>query len=159
MDAQHSRWFFLFRTDEGRIDARTWWRYAGLLAGILALLTFAWILIEPYAEHDLAKEPLFAPSVLAANLYRIIYGFAVIILLICYYNLSAKRWRDIGHPPALAGILPFVACLTGALHWVAPRSSGAIPHLAVIIADCVLFLVFVWNVIDLGDLWPQSRRN
>lgn len=159
MGAQDSRWSFLFRTDEGRIDAGTWWRNAGLLAGIFVVLTLAWILVAPFAEHDLATEPLFVVSVLAANLYKIVYGFAVIILLVCYYNLSAKRWRDIGRPPALAGLLPFVACLTGAMHWLAPRSAGAVPHFWIILADCVLFLVFVWNLVDLGGLWPLSRRN
>ncbi|TAL82181.1 MAG: hypothetical protein EPN75_02685 [Beijerinckiaceae bacterium] len=159
MGAERSHWSFLFRTDEGRIDAGTWWRNAGLLTGIFVVLTLAWVLVAPFAEHDLAKQPLFTVSVFAANLYRIVYGFAVIILLICYYNLSAKRWRDIGRPPALAGLLPFVACLAGALHWVAPRSAGAVPHSWTIVADCVLFLVFVWNVVDLGDLRPRSRRN
>jgi uncharacterized membrane protein YhaH (DUF805 family) len=159
MDAQQSRWSFLFRTDEGRIDARTWWRNIGLLVGIFAVLTIAWILIEPYAQHDLATEPFFAITVLAANLYRIIYGFACILLLVCYYNLSAKRWRDIGSPPALAGLLPFLACLTGALHWIEPRVGGEIPHFVIVIADILLFLILAWNVVELGGLLGARKRS
>ena len=159
MDAQQSRWSFLFRTDEGRIDAKTWWRNIGLLVGIFAVLTLGWILIEPYAQHDLATEPFFAITVLAANLYRVIYGFASILLLVCYYNLSAKRWRDIGRPPSFAGLLPFLAVVTGALHWLEPRVGGEIPHFVVIIADILLFLILVWNVVDLGGLWPAPRNN
>ncbi len=158
MEAQRSRWSFLFRTEEGRIDAGTWWRNTALLGAIFAVVTLGWILIAPYAEHDLAKEPLFTFPILAANLYRIFYGFASIVLLICYYNLSAKRWRDIGRPAALAGLLPFLACVTAALHWLEPRVGGEIPHFVIVIADILLFLILVWNVIELGGLGAAMRR-
>ncbi|QXX75240.1 hypothetical protein [Methylovirgula sp. HY1] len=158
MAAQTSRWSFLFRADEGRIDAGTWWRNTGVLFAIFAVLTLVWLLVEPYAKHDLATEPLFTFPILAANLYRIFYGFASVVLLICYYNLSAKRWRDLGHPAALAGILPFFACVTAALHWLEPRVGGEIPHFVVIIADILLFLTLLWNVIDLGSLLDAFRR-
>ena len=158
MAPQTSRWSFLFRADEGRIDASTWWRNTLLLVGIFVVLTLGWILVEPYAEHDLAKEPLFTVPLLAANLYRIFYGFAGIVLLICYYNLCAKRWRDIGRPAAFAAILPFLACITAALHWLEPRVGGEIPHFAIIIADVLLLLIFIWNVIELGGLLALVRR-
>ena len=158
MEAQTSQWSFLFRTDEGRIDAGTWWRNTALLVAIFAALTLGWFLVQPYAEHDLAREPLFTFPILAANLYRIFYGFAGIVLLICYYNLSAKRWRDIGRAGALAGILPFLACVTAALHWLEPRVGGEIPHFVIIIADVLLFLTLLWNVIYLGGLLDAFRR-
>lgn len=159
MKAQTSRWTFLFRTDEGRIDARTWWRNTFLLVAVFAGLTLGWILARPYAEHDLATTPLFTFSVLAANLYRIFYGFAGLLLLICYYNLSAKRWRDIGRPAAFAGILPFLACVAAALHWLEPRVGGEIPHFVVVIADVLVFLTLVWNVVELGGLMGVRRSN
>lgn len=152
MGAEQSHWSFLFRTDEGRIDAATWWRNTLLLVAIFAVLTVVWIFVAPYARHDLAKEPLFTVSVFAANLYRIVYGFASIILLICYYNLSAKRWRDIGLPSAFAGLLPFLACVDAALHWLEPRVGGELPHYVVVIADILLFAVLIWNIVELGGL-------
>lgn len=158
MEPEKSRWSFLFRGDAGRIDAGTWWRNAALLGAVFAVLTLGWILIAPYAEHDLKTEPLFTFSILAANLYRIFYGFASILLLISYYNLSAKRWRDIGRPAALAGLLPFLACVAGALQWLEPRVGGEIPHFVIVIADILLFLTLVWNVIELGGLLVAARR-
>ncbi len=159
MEAQKSRWYFLFRTDEGRIDAGTWWRNAALLVVIFAVLTLGLILVAPYAEHDLATEPLFTFSILAANLYRLVYGFASILLLICYYNLSAKRWRDIGRPAALAGLLPFLACIAWALHWLEPRVGGEIPHFITVMADILLFVILVWNVIELGGIFTAPRQD
>lgn len=158
MGAPEQGWSFLFRTEEGRIDAPTWRRNATLLLAVFAVLTLGWILIEPYAAHDLAKEPLFTVSVLAANLYRLLYGFASLLLLVCYYNLSAKRWRDIGYPSSLAGLLPFLACVAAALHWLEPRVGGEIPHFVVVIADILLFAVLIWNVAALGGFWPLRRR-
>ena len=158
MEVQRSRWSFLFRTDTGRIDAGTWWRNTALLGAIFAVITFGWLLVEPYAAHNLATEPLFTFPILAANLYRIFYGFASIVLLICYYNLSAKRWRDIGRPPALAGLLPFLVSTAWALHWLEPRVGGEIPHFVVVIADVLLFLTFIWNVIELGGLFTAVKR-
>ena len=158
MEVQRSRWSFLFRTDTGRIDAGTWWRNTALLGAIFAVITFGWLLIEPYAAHNLATEPLFTFPILAANLYRIFYGFASIVLLISYYNLSAKRWRDLGHPAGLAGLLPFLACVTAALHWLEPRVGGEVPHFVVVLADILLVLILVWNVIELGGLLVAFRR-
>ncbi|MGO9675581.1 MAG: hypothetical protein ACLPSF_15675, partial [Methylocella sp.] len=51
---------FGFRTDEGRIDARTWREGAGLLAAVLAALTAIWLLLEPNAHRQLGPDtPLF----------------------------------------------------------------------------------------------------
>jgi uncharacterized membrane protein YhaH (DUF805 family) len=153
-----ARWSFLFRSDEGEIDANIWWQNVALLAGIFAALSLGWILVEPFAEHDLAKEPLFTLPLLAANLYRLIYGFGSLLLLISYYNLSAKRWRAIGRPSAFAGLLPFLACVAGALHWLEPRVGGEIPHFLVILVDILLFATLVWNVIELGGLFALKRN-
>jgi uncharacterized membrane protein YhaH (DUF805 family) len=159
MEAQRTDWFFLFRTDEGRIDAAMWRRYAALLVVIFAALTLIWIFAEPYAHHDLAREPLFSFSVLVANLYRLIYGIAGILLLISYYNLSAKRWRDLGLPSALAGLLPFLACIAAALNWLETRLAGDIPHFVVIIADLVVFATLIWTTLELGGFLRRTRAD
>lgn len=157
MAAETPRWSFLFRSDEGRIDAATWWRNVALLAGIFAVLTVIWIFVEPFANHNLAKEPLFTVPILLANLYRLIYGFGSLILLISYYNLSAKRWRDIGRPPGLAGVVPFLICLAAALHWLEPRVGGEIPHFLVVLADILFFASLIWTIVELGGLLKLRR--
>lgn len=149
---QHSRAYFLFRSDDGRIDVATWRRGAALLAGVFICLCIGWIFIQPYADHDLNTTPLMTAVILVANLYRLLFGFSIILILISYYNLSAKRWRDIGRPAGLAGLLPFVACVCGAAHWLEPRLDRALPHAATLATDLVLILTFIWNVVELGGL-------
>lgn len=152
MEAGQSRAYFLFRSDAGRIDAGTWWRGTALLAGVFAVLTVGWIFVEPYADRDLSTTPFFSAGILAANIYRVLYGFAGILILVSHYNLSAKRWRDIGRPAAFAGLLPFLGCICAALHWLEPRVDQAVPHAATVAADLALALTFVWNVVELGGL-------
>jgi uncharacterized membrane protein YhaH (DUF805 family) len=157
---EHSRAYFLFRSDSGRIDAATWWRGTLLLAGIFIGLGIGWVLVQPYADHDLNTTPLMTGAILAANLYRLLFGFSIILILISYYNLSAKRWRDIGRPAALAGLLPFLACLCAALHWLEPRLDHALPHAATLAADLVLILTFAWTIVELGGwrLRPPQKN-
>jgi uncharacterized membrane protein YhaH (DUF805 family) len=128
MEEPRSRAYFLFRADAGKIDAATWWPSTLLLVGIFAVLTIAWHLLQPYADHDLNTTPIMAIGILIANIYRLLYGFAVILILISHYNLSAKRWRDIGRPAALAGLLPVLACIAGRMHCrLRSTSSSLLP--------------------------------
>jgi uncharacterized membrane protein YhaH (DUF805 family) len=154
---ERSRVFFLFRADAGQIDAATWRRGTLLLAGMLAALAIGWWLVEPYADHGLDTTPLMTAAILAANLYRLLFGFAILLILISNYNLSAKRWRDIGRPAALAGLLPFAACICAALHWLEPRVEPALPHTVTIAADLVFAAILLWNVVELGGL--RQRRD
>ncbi|MGO9004428.1 MAG: hypothetical protein ACLQIQ_15785 [Beijerinckiaceae bacterium] len=151
-------WQFLYRSDAGRIGAGTWWRGALLLAAVLAALTLGLLYVLPYAKHDLGKTPLLSGSAFGANVYVLFYAFALIFVGVCYYNLSAKRWRDMGRPPALAGLLPFVGLLAGALHWLEARVGATLPHAMPIIADIVLVLTLVWTIIDLGGLIPKPHH-
>lgn len=155
MEKPRSRIYFLFRSDAGQIDAATWRRGTLLLVGIFAVLTIGWHLIQPYADHDLNTTLLFTIAILFANLYRLLYGFALIMILISYYNLSAKRWRDIGKPAALAGLLPLLASIAGALHWLEPRVAPDMPHLIPVTADIALAAIFIWNVVELGGFRPS----
>jgi hypothetical protein len=119
-----SVFFFLFRTDQGVIDRATWLKgMAGILAPILAL-SAGWIALEPNAMRgpDLARG--FDAGIVVAFLYLLLYTFAVILAAVCFYNLSAKRFRARGRPASLAGLLPFSAFVTGAAFWLAPRSEG-----------------------------------
>ncbi len=158
MEAARSQTYFLYRSDAGRIDAPTWWRGTLLLVGIFAVLTVIWHLVEPYADHDLNTTLLFSIAILFGNVYRLVYGFALIMILISHYNLSAKRWRDIGRPASFAGILPLLACIAGALHWLEPRVAPALPHAIPVAADLALVIVFVWNVVELGGMSWQPRK-
>jgi uncharacterized membrane protein YhaH (DUF805 family) len=156
--ADPKSWRFLYRTDEGRIDARIWRRGATFLFVILAALTLVLVFVLPFKQHDLATTPLLSASVLGANVYVIVYVFALLLIGVCYYNLSAKRWRDIGHPPALAGLLPFCALLSGALHWLEQQGDAITPH-ATTFVDILLVVALIWNIIALGGLLAMARRH
>jgi hypothetical protein len=155
--ANPTNWRFLYRTDEGRIDPRIWRRGAALLFIILAALTLGLVFIHPYTRHDLATTPLLSASVLGANVYVVVYVFALLLIGVCYYNLSAKRWRDMGLPPALAGLLPFCTLLSGALHWLEQQGGAIMPH-ASTFADILLVLALIWNIIALGGLIAMARH-
>jgi len=146
---------FGFRTDQGRIDAKTWWQGTALLGALLAVLTLIWLLLAPFAEHDLAKTPFLAWGTIAAFTYLLFYAFAVLLIAICHYNLSAKRWRDRGWPSGLAGLLPLAALLSGAAHWLQPRVSEVISYWYVVGTDACLLAIIVWNVAELG--FSQGR--
>jgi len=151
---------FLYRTDAGQIDARMWRRGALPLVVLAVLSTLALVYIFPYTEHDLRQSPLFSATALGANLYVILYSFLLILIGICYYNLSAKRWRDLGRPPALAGLLPFSALLAGASHWLAARGGAIVPYAVPLAADLCFILVVIWNVVELAGLVHlRERRN
>jgi uncharacterized membrane protein YhaH (DUF805 family) len=149
---QRSQVFFLFRSDAGRIDAPIWWNGTLMLAGIFAAFAIVWVFVEPYADHNLDTTPLMTAGIIAANLYRLLFGFAILLIVISHYNLSAKRWRDIGRPAAFAGLLPLAACICAALHWLEPRVDQAMPRAVTIAADIVLAAIFVWNIVELGGL-------
>lgn len=143
---------FGFRTDHGRIDAKTWWQGTAFLGVPLAVLTLIWFLLAPFAHRDLASTPFLAWKTIAAFVYLMFYAFAVLLIAICHYNLSAKRWRDRGwpFPGALAGLLPLSALSTGAAHWLQPRLPEAMSYGYVVTLDAALAAIVVWNVVELG---------
>ena len=153
---------FLFRGDQGVISRAQWWRGTAGLSAVLAVLSGIWMVIGRYAyeaQVPAARAELFDPNIFAAYAYLIFYGFCEMLISICHYNLSAKRGRARGKPPALAGLLPLLALFSGAAHWLYPRVSESMPYWTVSITDAALIVVILWNVVELGLLGsaPESE--
>lgn len=148
--AQPSGFFFLFRTDRGRIDRATWWRGTLPLAALAAAGTLGWRALSPYAHHDLSDSAFIAPLTIAAYFYLLVYAFALLLIGVCEYNLSAKRFRDRGLPAALAAALPLSLLFGAALIWFIPQSFDTIPAWAGPVTIALMLAVAVWNVVELG---------
>ena len=138
---------FLYRTDRGLIDRATWWRGTLPIVGVGVVATAIWFAVRPYT-HDALHQP--PAAALFAYLYLLAFAFASLILLICEYNLSAKRFSTRGLPRVLAGLLPGVLLLAGACDWYIPRSEGQVPEWTVWIAYAAVVAVVVWNIVELG---------
>ncbi|BDV35375.1 hypothetical protein [Methylocystis iwaonis] len=150
IDAERIR--FLYRTEQGRIDCATWLKGAGALAAVIAPFFLIWLALSPYTEHDLAKDPFFVPMTAVAYSFVLVYAFAILLVAVCYVNLSAKRFRDLGQPApvALAGLAPLVALIDGATRWLQPRVAEVMPIYWVWGVDAVLVGVIAWSVYELG---------
>ncbi len=148
---------FLFRQDAGLIDAKTWWGGSFWLGGILVVLSGIGLMLAPYTKHDLATQPFLDWHVITAYSYLTIYVFALILIAICHYNLSAKRWRDRGKPAALAGLVPFFALLSGAAYWLHPQMGDEVPTWSVVTIYACFIVLFVWMIVELGFLPSKSR--
>ena len=138
---------FLFRTDRGRIDRATWWRGILPLAAVAAISTGGWLLVRPYTQNALEQPPALA---VVGYLYLLAFSFCILILLICQYNLSAKRFVARGLPRAAAAAFPLTLLLAAATLWVIPRSTGALPLWSVWPVFAVVLAVTLWNLIELG---------
>ena len=141
---------FLFRTDRGRIDRAVWWRGSVPLGLLALLMTGVWVLLRPYASHDLATTAFIKLSTIVAFVYLIVFSFGLILIAVCEYNLSAKRFHDRGRPRALAAVLPMSIFGAGALIWFIPRSFGDVPDWAAPASLVLVLGILVWNVWDLG---------
>ncbi len=155
--ADWQRFFFLYRTDKGRIDRATWWRNIAPLIAIGLAGTIGWVLLSPYAQHDLSKQAFIAPLTIVAYVYLLVFAFALLLVGVCTYNLSAKRFRDRGQPGALAAILPLSLLFGSALIWFIPQSFDEIPLWVQPVTIVALVTVAAWNVVELG-LRPSGKR-
>jgi uncharacterized membrane protein YhaH (DUF805 family) len=108
------------------------------------------------AQAPAARAELFDANIFAAYAYLVFFGFCVILISVSHYNLSAKRFRARGRPPALAGLLPLLALFSGAAHWLYPRVSESMPYWTVTLTDAALLTVILWNIVDLGLLKDAS---
>jgi len=142
---------FLFRTDQGRVGRQVWWLSAALLASLVLALTLGWYALSPYAHRTLAERgKLLDTMTIVSYVYLAIYAFAILLISVCYVNLSAKRLRDGGWPTGFAGAVPLTALCVGALNWLQPRVAEVFPYAIVIGADIVLLAVVVWQIYLLG---------
>ena len=149
---------FLFQTYEGSISRRRWRSGTLILAAILIPLTLIWLFIAPAAHRDLSTPELLNAAALAAFVYLAVFAFAVILIAVSWTNLSAKRFRAIGRPGALAAALPFAALLDGAARWFQPRASDVFPAWAPLIFDVALIAVAAWSFYALGLANPAAKR-
>ena len=142
---------FLFRSDQGCIDRTTWWRGTVPILLIGGVLTAGWLFVRPYTYDAIHQPPALA---VLGYLYLVVFSFATILLFVCEYNLSAKRFTARGQPRALAAILPALALLAGALAWYGPRSQGAVPGWADGAMLGLIGAVVLWNAVELGFRSP-----
>ena len=103
---------FLFRTDKGEISRETWWLGTAMTGGIALVATLVWFAIQPYANSDLSRRGLFDPTTLGVYVYLMLYAFIVLLTSVCWYNLSAKRFRAVGRAPSFAGLPLALALVT-----------------------------------------------
>ncbi len=82
--------------------------------------------------------------------YLILFAFAVLFIAISFSNLSAKRLRARGLPTGLAGLVPLLALLAGAAHWLQPQVPDVIAIWYVVGLDVLLAAAVAWSVAALG---------
>jgi hypothetical protein len=145
-----SDWRFLFREEEGRIDAAAWRRGALALAVPMLAMTLIWFALLPYANRELGERAFIDPMSIVAYAYLMVYATAILLAAVCCYFLSAKRWRDLGKTPSLAGLPLFMGLVTGGAHWLQPRVSEVMPYSIVALCDVVLIALIVWSIWELG---------
>jgi hypothetical protein len=157
-DEAPSGFFFLYRSDEGRVTAAQWRAAAWPLVAIFAASTALVVVALPWATRGLGERAFFDPAALAANTYFVIYTFLTILIGVCWVNLAAKRFRDRGRgaPLGLAGLMPLAALITGGAHLLQPRIHDAVPRWTVWGCDALLLIVAIWTLAELLDLMPRA---
>ena len=139
---------FLFRNDQGSIGRSTWW-------GAMAALAIAWILIALVAtgltmlgDSLAAGQGTGALTLLTQGVYfSAIFNVLIILVYVCYYFVSAKRFNDLGKSPKLALILP-------AAVYVQTFSPILTDQVLPIYGRWIVFVLFLavaaWQVWELG---------
>lgn len=141
---------FLYRQDQGRLDRAGFWRASLPVLAALAAMTALWLAIRPEGARDLTHDAFFDARVAATYVYLLIYTLALLVGAVMLTFVGAKRLRDIGRPPALAGLPFFALFCDGALHWAAARAEGAIGPLALAGADVFALACLVWAFVEMG---------
>ncbi len=151
-----SDWRFLFRQEQGVIDARTWRLGALTLAAPMVAMTLLWFALLPYANKSLDERALLDPLTIIAYAYLMVFATAILLAAVSFYFLSAKRWRGLAKPASFAG-LPLVAGLaTGGAHWLQPRVSEVMPGAIVTACDVALIALIAWQLYELGFARPPA---
>lgn len=143
---------FLYRTDQGTLSRAAWWSGLAPLASLLLVMTAIWRLVAPWGQRGLDERAFLDPLTAISYIYLLVYTFAIILIAVCYTNLSAKRFRARGRIGGLAGLLPLAALLSGAAHWLYPRVADAMPYWPIAAIDIAAIAVLVWHIVDLGLL-------
>ena len=143
-------WRYLFREEQGRIGALAWRRGFSVLAVLMIALTALWFLLLPYANRDLDERQLVDPRAFVVYAYLMVYAAAILLAAVCFYFLSAKRWRDLGKPPALAGLPLLAGLIAGATAWLQPRVAEIMPWWIVGALDVGLIAIVIWQAWELG---------
>jgi uncharacterized membrane protein YhaH (DUF805 family) len=151
------RFRFLYRQTEGVIDRMTWIRASTVPLGIAFVMTLIAWLVAPNQPRDIASQGFFNLGMVLAHAYLIIYGFALFVVAVAEYFVSAKRFRDRGRPAELAGLAPFALLVTSAAHWFQPRSEGSMPEWATTAFDLVTLAILVWTAVELA-FGPKRTR-
>lgn len=141
---------FLFRTDRGEITRETWWLGTAMTGGVVFVAAVIWFAIAPFANSDLSRRGLFDPTTLGVYLYLMVYAFIILLSGVCWYNLTAKRFRAMGRAPSLAGLPLALALFAGAAHWIAPRAPDMVPFWSPWVLDASLIVVILWTLYELG---------
>jgi len=146
---------FLYRRSDGAIGRRNWALASLPPTLVLIALTLIWILIMPRQARDLSQG-LIDLGIVARYLYLVVYAFAVLICAVAQYFVSAKRFVDLGQPPALAGVAPFAIFFAAAANWYDPRSEGWAPHWTTLALDAIAIAAVAWNIVVLGFVKAKS---
>lgn len=147
---------FLYRTEEGVISRALWWTGLAPLISIMTVLSAIWIMLSPYANRGLDERAFLDPMTAAAYIFLMFFAFAVMLIAVCFVMLSMKRLRARGRPAGLAGIPLLAVLLAGAVHWLEPQMSGAVPMWGVYASDGLLLASIVWAIVDMGVLPDES---
>ncbi len=97
---------FLFRNDKGSIDRRTWWVAMAALAVAWVVVALLAAAVTMLAEFS-GQETVSLLAALTRGVYlSAVFNILIILVYVCYYYVSAKRYNDLGLSPVRALILP-----------------------------------------------------
>jgi hypothetical protein len=141
---------FLFRSEDGVVDAPTWRFHVVWLALLLTGLTAGWLVLRPLTRHDLATSAFIAPGTVAAFTYLVLYAFAVLLVAVSYTMLSIKRLRARALPTGLAGLVPLLSLLAASLHFLHAQTPDVVGLPYVVLLDGALLAAVGWTAVELG---------
>ena len=144
---------FLYRSEHGNVSRKTWWLGVILLDAILIVLLTIWFAVSPWVGRGLDERAMIDGKTMVAYVYAIILAFALLLIAVCYVNLTSKRFqtRGFNHLPAgLAGIPLVLLLLAGGLFWIHLRVPDIISIWIVYAAIASSALALFWHVVELG---------
>lgn len=144
---------FLYRSEEGDVDRKTWWLGVIMLDAVLFVLVMIWLVVRPWAGRSLDERAMLDGLTIIAYIYVTLFTFAAILIAVCYVNLSAKRFRTRGFSTmtaGLAGIPWLLALFAGAMYWLNHHIPDAIAFWWVWVFAIASAGAFAWHIIELG---------